>query len=483
MSYDEVQKVGAVKVEECFIVPNPELGLPKAIELTNFMINFILHESIFHNCLVAEMSIGDSANLIGSTPFTGGEIVTVKFRSPHLEDNPSNVIQQSFIVSGITNRNFKEDREQFYILKLISFEGYKDQTVNISKRFTGTPRDIFQEIYDDFIQEPKYINGSGAQVPYGALEFLDQGDLPFIRQDFCFIANYWTPFRCMNYLARQTAPNSSGKKLMPNVMYFQSNKRHYVVSLSRLTRFYKSQRICYDEFSYIPELDNDFMTNANERRPAIGGFRYTSPFVSKKYNSITNLSVPRYADGLLDQMSGYLGNLTVGFDMIKRQPYHMEFDYTPSQPERRKQNKNVIPDGYDDFEHITDETPLREKVISNPRNKINVRIGASNIWSDREFGYDSQHFINTAYRSSALSELNRLAIKVTVPGRTDVDLGMLVNLNFPSSTEKTDTPDIDQIIDKRMSGLYTITGIKHNINYAEHNMELTVVRDSVNSLG
>ena len=60
---------------------------------------------------------------------------------------------------------------------------------------------------------------------------------------------------------------------------------------------------------------------------------------------------------------------------------------------------------------------------------------------------------------------------------------MLVNLNFPSSTEKTDTPDIDQIIDKRMSGLYTITGIKHNINYAEHNMELTVVRDSVNSLG
>ena len=26
MSYDEVQKVGAVKVEECFIVPNPELG-------------------------------------------------------------------------------------------------------------------------------------------------------------------------------------------------------------------------------------------------------------------------------------------------------------------------------------------------------------------------------------------------------------------------------------------------------------------------
>ena len=59
----------------------------------------------------------------------------------------------------------------------------------------------------------------------------------------------------------EIAPSSSGKKLMYNVMYFQSNKRHYVVSLSRLTRFYKSQRICYDEFSYIPELDNDFMTN------------------------------------------------------------------------------------------------------------------------------------------------------------------------------------------------------------------------------
>ena len=126
---------------------------------------------------------------------------------------------------------------------------------------------------------------------------------------------------------------------------------------------------------------------------------------------------------------------------------------------------------------------MREKVISDPRNQINVRIGAGNIWSDQDFGYDAQHFLNTAYRTSAIAELNRLKIKVTVPGRTDIDLGMLVQLNFPATTEKSDTPREEQIFDKRMSGLYSITGIMHNVSSQEHTMELDVVRDSVNSLG
>ena len=481
---DEVQKPGSVKIESCFLIPNPELGRKKVIDLiaTGFTGNVVIYESIFQNCLFAEMSLGDSANLIGDLPITGGETVTIKFRSPHLKDSPSNVIEQSFIVSGIINQRFKEDRERFYILKLVSFEGFKDNTITISKRFTGSPREIFNEIYETKIREPHYITNTGAHIQHGPLEFFDLTGPPFTRDSFCFISNYWSPFRCMNFLARQVVPQTAFKQLMPNNLYFQSDKRHYVVSLSRLANYYKTNGLVYDEFTLVPSLDTDFMIN-EQRRSNIAGMSYISPFVSKKYNSITSLEVPRYADSLADQISGYLGNLTVGYDMVKRQPYHMEFDYTPQQKARLSQNSNVIPLGYDDFDHIADETPLREKVISDPRNQINVRIGAGNIWSDQDFGYDAQHFLNTAYRTSAIAELNRLKIKVTVPGRTDIDLGMLVQLNFPATTEKSDTPREEQIFDKRMSGLYSITGIMHNVSSQEHTMELDVVRDSVNSLG
>ena len=56
------------------------------------------------------------------------------------------------------------------------------------------------------------------------------------------------------------------------------------------------------------------------------------------------------------------GNMTVGFDMTTRLPYHMEFDYTPNQPTRVEQNKRTIP-GYDDFYHV--ENNNNEKIVVN----------------------------------------------------------------------------------------------------------------------
>ena len=141
MSYDEVQKVGAVKVEECFIVPNPELGLPLS---SNLLTSW---STLFYMKHFPQLSCCRNVNwwFCESNWFYSvyGEIVTVKFRSL-IEDSPNNVIQQSFIVSGITNRNFKEDRTVLYF-KIDIFEGYKDQTVNISKRFTGTPEIFFKK--------------------------------------------------------------------------------------------------------------------------------------------------------------------------------------------------------------------------------------------------------------------------------------------------------------------------------------------------
>ena len=108
-------------------------------------------------------------------------------------------------------------------------------------------------------------------------------------------------------------------------------------------------------------------------------------------------------------------------------------------------------------------------------------MGNHNIWSDKDFGYDEFHFENTAFRDSAVAEMTRHQIDITVNGRTDVDLGMLVFLRFPNPKEKGDNPSEEDVYDEKSSGLYQIIGIRHDFLFGdafEHTMKLEVIRDS-----
>ena len=122
--------------------------------------------------------------------------------------------------------------------------------------------------------------------------------------------------------------------------------------------------------------------------------------------------------------------------------------------------------------------------ISEPRSSLNVRIGSSQIYTDQPFGYDWRHFQDVALRDTALEELKRLRVEFSVAGRTDVDLGMLVALNFPNTQEKGDGSSEEDVYDKRISGLYTITGLRHTITCAtqDHTMRMICVRDSMGEI-
>ena len=479
---EAIQSAGAVNIERIDLLTSPEAG-SQTIDLTDYVGQIIIQESIFTNYFTMDLGMGDARNLIGNVPIVGGEIVTIRLVSKHLKgENRNNIIEQSFIVHSITDRNYATDREQTYIMKCITPEGYKNNTVVINERFTGSPRSIFNDIYERFIKEPKIIGkGKDNSVQGKPLQFLSGGN-PFKRDSFTFNSNYWTPYRCMNFLAGKVAPADLDKPLMPNTRYFQSDKSHYVVSLSRLNAFYKENGVIYDEFNSLPANDEPFILN--EKRKQHSGYTYSSPFVSSQYNTMSGLTIPQYTNDLEDQISGYQGNMTVGFDMTTRLPHHMEFDYTPKHRARLSENKRVIPTGYQDFFHIEKRTPQKFSPISNPKSALNVRIGSSQIWNDQPFGYDWRMLQDVAFRDTAVEELKRLRIEFGCAGRTDVDLGMLVSLNFPNTQEKGGGTSADDVYDKRVSGLYTITGLRHTITTAtqDHQMRLTCVRDSMGDM-
>ncbi|MBR20038.1 MAG: hypothetical protein CMA64_07840 [Euryarchaeota archaeon] len=479
MAQANIPSAGSVNIGPVTLKASPEAG-GKEVDITSLVGDIVIKESIFTNYMTLDLAVGDSQNLLGKLPVIGGELITVHLNSNHLDETKeSQVINQTFVIDAITDRTYKDDRESFYNIRCITPEGYKNNTTVINQRFEGPPRDIFIEIYERFIKDGKVISESG-NVEGPQLNFLDMSSQTFKKDNHCFIANYWTPYRCMNYLADKVAPApAAGKELMPNVKYFQSDKGHYLCSLSKLIAFYKEKGAIYDEFFFLPTNDESFMMD--EKRTTISGYSFISPFISKKSNTMSGLEIPYYTHDIKDQVSGFQGNMTVGFDMTTRLPYHMEFDYSPNQKERRKNNKRTMELGFKDFFHIEEASTMRQFPLSEPRSALNVQIGSSQIWTDNNFGHDWRFFVDTALRDTANEELKRLEVAFNVPGRTDIDLGMLVYLNFPNTGEKDDKTTADDLFDKRLSGIYIITGIRHGISTADsnHNMRLTCVRDSV----
>ena len=436
-------------------------------DLQNFAGQLTIFENVFANCLFGELAIGDAKNLIQDIKLRGTERVIVEMVSIRSDTGAPQCapLKYEFIVTGIVDRVMKEDRESFYVLKLVSPEGYENASRVATKRFDGDPKAVLNQVWNEFCDA-----GSGG---------LDFFGLEFKRKEFVFQANFWNGFRCMNYCLKQLAPVDP---YMPNTLVFQSDKKNYCTSLSRMAHVYKSSNTVYDSFDLIPNLSEESGNNRED------GYSYIHPFIDAKYNVMDGITQPIFADIMHDLNTGYMGSHTIGFDMHKRLSYRMFFDYTPQQAGIEGlvpvQGDHLLPYKWDSFYHLRHKgglNPIHDNIKFHPYSNVNVKMGNHNIWSDKDFGYDEFHFENTAFRDSAVAEMTRHQIDIIVNGRTDVDLGMLVFLRFPNPKEKGDNPSESDVYDEKSSGLYQIIGIRHDFLFGdafEHTMKLEVIRDS-----
>tara|TARA_A100001035_G_scaffold225733_1_gene186652 strand:- start:537 stop:1943 length:1407 start_codon:yes stop_codon:yes gene_type:complete len=464
MAASETLKPGRFRPDTLQLVTNAG-----TVDLQNFAGQLTILENVFTNCIFGELALGDARNLIEEYQIRGTEKVIVGMQSVLTDgSNQCAPLNFTFIVTGVVDRVVKEDRESMYVLKLVSPEGYENSSRVATKRFKGDPKGVLNQVYNEFVEA-----GSGG---------LDFFGLEFKRTEFVFNANYWSGYRCMNYALKQLAPKGS-PEYMPNTLLFQSDKKNYCTSLSKMAHVYQSSRTVYDSFDLVPNLTEEA---GNNREP---GYSYIHPFIDAKYNVMDGVANPIFTDIFHDLNTGYMGSFTTGFDMFKRMHYQMMFDYTPNQAGIKglppvAGHPNTLPYKYDSFFHIKHQggiNPINEKIKFHPYSNVNMKAGNHNLWTDSEYGLDRFHFENTAFRDSAIAELTRNQIDIKVNGRTDVDLGMLVFLRFPNPKNKGENPSQSDVYDEKSSGLYQITGIRHDFYFGdafEHEMKLEVVRDS-----
>lgn len=463
---DNIQSAGSVEWQELFLT----LASGVSIDLRPFVKDIKIYENLFHATLMAELAVSDATGMIGSLGINGTQTVTVKLKSPFLED--SEAIHKTFGIAAISDRNVASDRQEFFIINLVSLEGLKDISTRFSKRFVGSTDEMAETIYNDFIAEPRYRDEEGR---FGDITPLLMLGKPHKTNNFAFTATNWTAIKCMDFLAKNSEPaDYGGKSVMPNAMFFERRTGFVFGSITELIHIQKQAKQLYDEYNYIPSADVSFMSD--EKRLSVGDYSYTSPFISKKYNTVSSANMKSYFNEMLNQQSGYYGSVTIGVDMLNRLNYHMVFDYTDTLSDKEYRNK--IQKSYDDFIHLADERPTSSKPIFSPFAKQEVKIATSNLFADSDFGYNIGHYERTTFRNSAFTELKRLKMKITVPGKTDVQVGNLIRFNYPKVGNKLPGMSYEDIFDQKISGLYVITGIVHKISQESHDMVLEIARDS-----
>ena len=201
---DGLQAPGEVSIEDLSLIAPTGIS----VSLLDYFIELNIYENIFGNVMTGEIILSDSANLIKHFPIVGEEYLIVKLRTPGFPNNARFIIEKTFRVFSVEDRVLARDQNtQVYKLKLISPEAIVDSYSIMYSPFKGNITKIIQDLFNNNLKIDK------------ELEVLSSAD-----NNVKFISNGWTPFKCINWLAKKTIP-SDGKAC--NFLFWESSKSFY----------------------------------------------------------------------------------------------------------------------------------------------------------------------------------------------------------------------------------------------------------------
>lgn len=452
-----------------------------ALDLKPFMVEINLYEDIFSPTLHGSVIVRDSLNLIGRLPIVGDEILTVDIQTPwgelggYKRDNlgtydPINKIQKSFSVYSIKDRKLNNDREQYYQLFFCSLEASRDNIMKLCQKYTGTTDEIAAQIYKENIETPRIFTSKNTFENYDTdakTEFVI-ADVPH-KSSITFVPPMWTPIQTLNWLAKRSI---GGTLDSPTFLFFETTKAFYFTSIESLVVKQLENADIYSAFIYdtnLPEI------------PKVSS-------ISRGFQTIEAIQFITNLDVIQGQDLGHFASTVHSFDMVKKRyiPYAYDhgFNYT-----KYNHMEDGTPDSSGSYKFPDkgegSETNKKQyrmifpiTVLRSTDNKPFVSTVNPGVLDSTEDSIDLHPEDFVAQRNSALMDLTTLRLQITVPGRTDAEVGRLIRLFYPSVGEKNNQSTDAETWDKFLSGIYMITAIHHQITTLRHTMFMEISKDS-----
>lgn len=427
-------------IEKLFLIPTT--GQP--IDIIGVTSEVNIYQDIFDHYMYCDLVIQDSVG-IGriiaqdvenkyTGGFTGGETIIVQYSS---DLNP--LMTHVFMVYERSDVTKKDDSTSVYVLNAVSPEAFESFPKKISRAFGGDNgkkiSDMVKGVFSEFIETNNIKElfqevADNFKMTIDKKLFIDKSDSGIHK----FIIPNLSVDETLNFMCNEC--NSQDN--IPKFMFYETQGGFNFFNLGTLAQ--QSPKMTY----YF----SDFNIDGNK------GQRKIITFQIKKGGNI-----------LEDSKRGLFKSKTIRLDILRKKKTEKVFDYNKSvskfkklQPTQKRGdvstadvhiNMLTTRNGHDADILFRDEAPLPKLVDG---------------------------FLGE--RKSYTTELFTNMLNVMVPGTTTLNVGDVVELNFPLRDGlNSETADVK--LDRELSGKYIITKLRNKIDDLQNSSSFVTVFDCV----
>ena len=409
------------------------------MDLKLVFVELSYHEDLFNNTASGYVMIGDSMGYIESMKLVGNEFL----RMTYSKDGETGITDKLFRVYKVDKRQLESNMNtESYCLYFCSEEVFISEQYKISKSYQNqTISYMINDLLTNELKVPsKKISYPNVFEPtYGTYSFV----IPTIKA-----------FDAINWLSNYARP--SADKLGSDMLLYENKFGYNYRSLQSLIL---SQP--YANYSYSPK-------------------NITTAELDKNIFTVLTYEILNSFDSLKSISSGEFANQLVSIDPLTRRKQISYFDYAFYQNNSQSLNGNPVTNNYTN----------RKGDQLNQTSRAMLKLVFSNF-NQKTVGYIQNQMTDSVspdifaetyipYRTAQLQLTNHTRIRISVPGDSNLTVGMVIHFSLPSLNPIHRDGKLKSL-DEYYSGKYLISAVRHMFSVNEYKTVLEIVKDSVST--
>jgi hypothetical protein len=463
---------GQMQVRKCVLT---SMNSRSSIDILALLFQLEIYEDIMSPFMSGNVTIVDTYNLPTYFPVIGEEMIEFEWKTPSLDVWRKKV----FYVYKMSDKMFQSDKKTAYALHFVSIEAYYDLNQRVSRSYAGNPQSIATDVFKQYLQAKEDRNDPNNT------NFILGGKTP--TNTIKFISNYWNPSKVISYAAANAMYTSErGGLNIPNYLFFEGNRQFYFLPIDEMMSFSPRYEYFYDQ---NPGADKN-------------GFN-----LDRQMRTVQDIEILEPFDYLKRSMTGALSHQTFGFDILNKN--WSANGNRPSGVEKTNKwwwngprngtgapNQGVYDLGgyYHNWHYWADDLKTFHTHIDDNYgvlqgdniswNDVNAKVSTRIMNSQIHNGIIDQSAMIYNKRMSLLAQTEMTKVRITVFGRTDIEVGDCIKLNIPAMKQFGNDSSVNElkfedVFDPFWSGKYLIMSIRHIMSGKDHMMVMDLCRDVV----
>ncbi len=453
----EVYRPGSIKLEGIQLYNFKK----NSVLATDSVLEFTIFQDLYGKGTKIELMVVDSNGLIEMFPIVGDETLSIQFKTPTFD----NTLTHVFRIYKISDRRKAEPRAEVYILHGISQEVISNKRKSVNKSYSQLlPEKIIESIYEDYLRPTEEEYG----IAPAKEDELELQETQF-HQSFCFPSV--RPFQAIQQVCNEAVLKvdesaSEPKSKSENFMFYQTPTKWVFKTLDSLLREDPVDRFVLADQGSLKTKK----TSADSEGEKVFSHQY-----------IQNVNVKQQLDVVKNLEQGIYSHVVKTIDPLLKRFTEDTFVWAD--------NFQEIAHIEDDPKIFTDESMYTSDAGTSVSHYLPSNIGEdyqnTNDFTKRaveantDFQITNPRNLHTflKYMNVSMAQLTNIVLEIQISGNTDVEIGNMIEVYIPQSTEYEDFKKSNNLL---YGSKFLVIALRHIFNREQNNFftVLHIVKDT-----